>query len=411
MTASIILFYLLASLLIFLSYKSFRGGITYINFFKDEFSKPKSEFTPFASVIVPCRGLDDGLEKNLSTLFLQDYPDFEVIFVVDDAEDPSVEVIKEVSRKAAKGAKVVIAGKAIKSSQKVENLREAVLHVSGDSKVFIFMDSDARPNAEWLRNLVAPLEDENIGASTGYRWFIAEKPTFASELLSVWNASIASALGPNTESNFCWGGSMAIRRDVFESLGMRERWSGTLSDDFIVTRAMNEANLPIQFVPQALTASFGNCSFRELLEFTTRQMKITRVYAPKLFIMSFFGSGLFNAVMLWAFYTVIFSPTNTLFFGTATATIVLVSFFSIGKSWLRLKAVRIALPEHQTLLKLQFWTQNTLWILTPAVFFYNSIVAVVSGNILWRGTGYEMISANETRVIDGRKIISTGKKP
>ncbi|MEJ7847354.1 MAG: glycosyltransferase family 2 protein [Pyrinomonadaceae bacterium] len=394
------IFYILAALLVFFSYRSLRGGIAYFKFFKSELLKPQPNFTPFASVIVPCRGLDSDLEINLSMLFRQDYPNYEVIFVVDDADDPSLKVIAEVSRKAAKDAKIVIAGKAAKSSQKVENLREAIMHVSGESKVFVFMDTDARPNENWLRSLVAPLENKNIGASTGYRWFISEQPSFSSELLSAWNASIASALGPNTKSNFCWGGSMAIRRDVFERLNIGERWNGILSDDFTVTKAMNEANLPIHFVPQALTASFENCSFRKLLKFTTRQMKITRVYAPKLWIKSFIGSGLFNTVMLWAFFIAVFSPANTIFFWTSIATIMLVSFFSIGKSWLRLTAVRLALREHEKLLKGQFWTQNTLWILAPALFLFNSIAVLISRRIVWRGTGYEMISSNETRIIE-----------
>src|SRR5437870_1718912 len=110
---------------------------------------------------------------------------------------------------------------------------------------------------------------------------------------SVWNASIASALGPNTTSNFCWGGSMAIRRDVFDAVDMREKWLGTLSDDFAVTRAMNAAGLPIVFVPRALTASVEDCSLSKAVEFTNRQMKITRVYAMPLWLISFVGSGLF----------------------------------------------------------------------------------------------------------------------
>jgi cellulose synthase/poly-beta-1,6-N-acetylglucosamine synthase-like glycosyltransferase len=102
--------------------------------------------------------------------------------------------------------------------------------------------------------------------------------SFASELRSAWNASIASALGPNLKSNFCWGGSTAIRRDVFERIDMREKWRGTLSDDFAVTRAIKAAGLAIYFVPKALIASVESCTFKELFEFTNRQMKITRVY-------------------------------------------------------------------------------------------------------------------------------------
>ncbi len=401
----IYVFYILAAVLIYFSYRSFRGGIAYLNFFKSEFAKPKSNFNPFVSIIVPCRGLDDGLEMNLSGLFRQDHTDYEVIFVVDDTNDPGVEVIREISSRAAKKTKLVIAQKATKSSQKVENLREAVLHVSNESKVFVFVDSDARPNESWLRNLVAPLEDKNAGSSTGYRWYVSNNPSFFSEFRSVWNASIASALGPNTKSNFCWGGSMAIRRDVFEKLDMSAKWDGTLSDDFTVTQAMKEAGLPIYFVPQALTASIENCSFHGLFEFTTRQMKITRVYAPKLWLMSFFGSGLFNLVLIWAFFIVLFSRANGLPVYAALTVIVLVSFFSIGKAWLRLMAAKLALPEHDKYLKRQFLPQVTLWTLAPALFFYNSAAALISRKMTWRGIQYEMISPNEIKVIDSERTV------
>jgi hypothetical protein len=72
----------------------------------------------------------------------------------------------------------------------------------------------------------------------------------------------------------------------FQKLDMLERWRGTLSDDFALTRALRAAKLPIRFVPNCLTASMDNCSFAELLEFTTRQMKITRVYSAHLWKIS-----------------------------------------------------------------------------------------------------------------------------
>lgn len=408
----ILIFYILAALLIFLSYRSFRGGIDYLKYFKSELEKPPSGFLPFTSVIVPCRGVDEGMKENLLTLLNQDYPGYEVLFVVDDEHDPAVRVIEEVSRKDAEDAegaekedeqkplaKFMVAPKATDSSQKVENLREAVLRVDERSEVFAFADSDARPAKDWLRHLVAPLENETVGAATSYRWFISKAPTFASELRSAWNASIASALGPNTKTNFCWGGSMAIRRDVLERLDIREKWRGTLSDDFTVTRAMNEAGLAIQFVPKALTASIESCSFCELLEFTTRQMKITRVYAPKLWALSFFGSGLFNVVMISAFLIAVFSRQNTVAVWVAIATLTLVSLFSIGKSWLRLKAVRLVLTRYESALLRQRWTQHTFWLIAPALFFYNSFAAWISRKMTWRGIEYELVSANETKIL------------
>ncbi len=397
----IFVFYFFAIVLVYLSYKSFRGGINYLNFFKSEIAKSLSNFTPFVSIIAPCRGLDEDLEKNLNALFEQNFPCYEVIFVVDSETDESVEIIEKVSRRGAEyaEAKLVVSGKADNESQKVHNLREAVLHVAEESKIFVFVDSDVRPSENWLRNLIAPLQNENIGAATGYRWFISKHFSFASEMRSVWNASIASALGANLKSNFCWGGSMAMRRETFDKINMREKWRGTLSDDFAVTRAIKSADLQIYFVPQALTSSIENCSLRECLEFTTRQMKITRVYAQNLWIQSFIGAGLFNLVWIWGILNLIFYTANSFAFWFSLVALMSILIFSIGKSWLRLNSVKLILKNYEYELKKQFWTQNTFWIFSPALFFYNAFCALLSREILWRGIKYHLISSSETKLL------------
>ncbi len=407
----IFVFYFFAAILVWLSFKSFLGGIAYLKFFRKQLAQPRSDFTPFATIIVPCRGLDKGLEENLSAFLDQDYPQYEVIFVVDDKHDPAVAVIESMIERPGgvrtgsdsdwvpADTKLVIAPEATSSSQKVENLREAVLHASPESQIFVFADSDARPSKDWLRSLVAPLADENAGAATGYRWFIAKHPTFGSELRSAWNASITSALGPNIKSNFCWGGSMAMRRDTFERLGMREKWSGVLSDDFAVTRTVKAAGLPIIFVPQALTATVEDCTLRETVEFTTRQMKITRVYATPLWVVSLIGTTIFNAVLIAALLIVILSKTNDIAVWVSLATLILVTVFSTGKAWLRLNAVRLVLPQHDAALRRQFWTQNTLWLIAPSLFIYNSLAAWMSRRMTWRGITYELKSPTETVII------------
>lgn len=395
--SSMIIYYIFAILLIYFSFKSFRGGFEYLNFFRQELAKPRSEYTPFCSIIAPCKGLDHDLEKNMEALFQQDFPNYEIVFVTDSKEDESVKIIEKLinSRLSTLHSRLVISGKAENEAQKVHNLREAVLHVANESQIFVFVDSDARPNKDWLRNLIAPLQDEKIGCASGYRWFIGKSFSLATEMRVVWNASIASALGENIKNNFCWGGSMAIRRETFENIGMREKWRGVLSDDFAMTRAMNEANLAIYHVPQSLTASVENCTFSQMLEFTTRQMKITRVYGTKFWVMSFIGSGLFNLVMLTSFLLLIFSVA----FWFPLITILLVSIFSIGKSWLRLNAVKLVLKDYEGELNKQFWTQNTLWLFAPPLFFYNSVCALFSRRIIWRGIKYELKSPTETVII------------
>lgn len=395
----IVVYYILAALLIYMSHKSYRGGVQYLNYFRQSLAEPRSLYTPPATVFAPCKGCDPDLKSNLSAIFDQDYTEFEIVFVTESADDPAAAVIKQLISGNSRPAKLVIARRAADSSQKVENLREAVLHVSKLSQVFAFVDSDTRPANDWLRSLVAPLEQKSVGASTGYRWFLSDRRNFGSEMRSVWNASIASALGRDTRTNFCWGGSMAISRETFDRLEMRERWRGTLSDDFAVTRAVREAGLEIRFVPKALTASVGDCTLRETVEFTNRQMKITRTYSPNLWLLSFFGSGVFNAVMLASLLIVALSSRNDIHVLLAALTFLAVSAFSIGKSVLRLRAVGLVLGRDWPQVRKQWFTQNTLWSISPALFFVNCVAATVSRRLTWRGIRYELKSPTETVII------------
>ncbi len=392
----IFVYYFFAVIQTFFAYKSLRAGINYLNYFKKELAKPKSKYFPYASVIVPCRGIDEDLFMNLSAIATQEYPSFEVVFVVDDEGDPAISAIDELRGENRVKTKLTVAGKATESGQKVHNLRSAVLEVAKESEVFVFVDSDARPEANWLRNLVAPLENPNIKCSTGYRWFVQKRGGFATHLRSVWNASIASALGENSFSNFCWGGSTAIKRETFEELNIREKWKGTLSDDFALTNVLKEAGIPIHFVPNCLTATVEDCNFPELLEFTTRQMKITRVYSPTHFKVSIAGSILFTFTF-WSGVLLLFFVSGIHIWATLLFSL---TIFILGlvKAWLRLKAVKSVLTDYSKELEKQTLPQLLLWTVSPILFLYNNILAVFSRKIVWRGIEYKLESANKTFV-------------
>lgn len=401
----IYVFYFFAGVLVLLGWQSLRGGILYLAYFKQELAKPESNYTPFCSIIAPCRGLDENLRENLAALFRLDYPRYEIVFVVDDTSDKAVSVIESLigAFEDSIPAKIHVAGKADGESQKIHNLRQAVLKVADAAEAFVFVDSDARPNAKWLRHLIAPLVDETVGGATGYRWFIAQKSGFASDLRSVWNASIASALGADTRKNFCWGGSTAMRRDVFERLNVRENWRGVLSDDFAVTAMLRAADLPIRFVPQALTATVENCSFREFLEFSTRQMKITRVYAAHLWKAALIGSLIFSTVF-WIGVGLLFSAAGVHFWLTFS---LLTAIFILGalKSLVRLRAVKLVLPDYAAALNRQLPAHLTLWTITPLIYFYNCCAALWSRRIIWRGIEYELKSATETVILSTNKSL------
>jgi ceramide glucosyltransferase len=393
-----LVFYVLAALVVLQSLASLRGGVRYLRFFRRELEAPRALYMPFASVFVPCRGVDQGLRLNLLALFRQHYPAYELIFVSDRAEDPALEIARQVAQElegeTVARTRFVVAGKASDSGQKVHNLLAALKEADPSSEVFVFVDTDARPRADWLRALVAPLADEGSGAATGYRWFLPARGGLASQLRSVWNASIASALGPNVRGNFCWGGSTAVRAETFERLGMGERWRGTVSDDYALTRALQEARLPIRFVPACLTASVEDCTLRELFEFTTRQLKITRVYAPRLWAFVLASNLLFVAVFFGGLALAAFG------FVWPLVAVSVVFLLGLWKAFFRLRAVALVLEEHHGRLRRGLWAHLLLWPLTAALFLYNAAAAGLSRRIHWRGIGYELKSPTETEIIE-----------
>ena len=374
------LYYFLAALACWFGIQSLMNGRRFAAYVRRETSRALPEFRPFVSVIAPTRGFEPGFAENVRPLMQQDYPAYEVLFVFDDPQDPSLQLVKSLN------ARTVISGPAKNSGQKVHNLIAAVDEIDPRCEVIVFVDTDARPNTDWLRQLVAPLADETLGASTGYRWFVPERGGLASRLRSVWNASIASALGENREKNFCWGGSTAIRRATFERLNVVGHWTGTVSDDFTMTRVLKEAKLPIHFTPNCLVPSVGDCDFRELLEFTTRQIKITRVYAPHLWLPLMLGSGLFCIVFFGGFGLLIFDRR---------VAVVLTILFLLGaaKSFIRWRAI------NGSKLDRDLWAHVFLWPFASLLYFYNTIVAGFSRRIKWRGITYELKSTSEAVII------------
>ena len=384
-----VLYYFLAAISCWIGFKSLLGGFRFADYVRRETSRPLPDFQPFASVIAPGRGLEPGLADNLRTLLMQDYPRYEVLFVFDSADDPAIAIVEQLKTSTVT-TRIVIAGPAIASGQKVHNLRVATTQVDPESEVLVFVDTDARPGKNWLKQLVAPLVDEELGASSGYRWFIPEKGGLASRLRSVWNASITSALGRDATKNFCWGGSTAIRRTTFDHLAVNDRWRGTVSDDFTITSVLKEAKLPIHFTPNCLVASVGDCDFKELLEFTTRQIKITRVYARHLWLPLLLGSSLFTLTFFGGLVLIGVFPR------LSVALILLLIFaFGATKSFIRFRAVsRVLKTSNRDLL-----AHILLWPIASLLYLYNAIIAGFSQRITWRGITYELKSPREAVII------------
>jgi cellulose synthase/poly-beta-1,6-N-acetylglucosamine synthase-like glycosyltransferase len=365
----------------------------------------QTRYQPRAVVIVPCRGLELGFEENIQAILTQDYRDYEVIFVTESENDPAhgalARLLKQ-RRRLSPPTWMVVAGEARNRGQKVHNLLAAVdtLNSIGRVEALVFADSDMRPARDWLSELVAPLGDHRVGATTGYRWYLpsnegsALSQNFASSLLSVWNASALALLGEN--SRFAWGGSMAIRRENFDKIGIKELWQGALSDDYVLTSAVHEQGQRIKFAPQCLVASRSEATVKDLLEFTTRQMRITRVYSPRVWRLACVSHGLFNMTfwggLLWL---VISSMTGT---PNRSLALMLAGVYLLGAVTGVMRAVvaaRLLGPGHIK----KWWAYLSLGPVVSLIYLYNVIASARTTRIVWRDIAYDLISPNETVIL------------
>ncbi len=373
---------------------------------------------PKAVIIVPCKGLEHDFEENIRALFHQDYRDYDVIFVTESEEDPAYIVLSKLIKQCRRAAWMVVAGEANGRGQKVHNLCAAVEMLNAvdrRTEILVFADSDARPTRHWLTDLVAPLlgdkRDKRIGATTGYRWYLPVRRGLASQLVSIWNSSALSLL--SDRSKFAWGGGMAIRRDNFEKLGIKHRWKGAVSDDYALSTAIHEAGQHIKFVPQCLVGSHWEATIKEVLEFTTRQMRITRVYSPRVWRLAVITHSLFNIAfwggLLWLIAASINGESNH------HLAYVLAVIYGLGMitGMVRALVATRLLKTNRRHVKNQLWAYALLGPIVSLIFLYNIVAASRTTRILWRGIGYEMISPSETLIYQrpaGRGVAETASR-
>jgi hypothetical protein len=156
-------------------------------------------------------------------------------------------------------------------------------------------------------------------------------------------------------------------------------------------------------VPQCLTPSFERCTFSELLEFTTRQIKITRAYASHLWKSVFLGSVIFVITFFGGTAFVVMRAALGL--PVLAPLFLLLIIFAMGamKSHLRLRAVSLVIAEPKMSSAASTMAHMTLWPLASALYLYNAIAATLSRRITWRGIAYELKSPNETVIIDRQR--------
>jgi ceramide glucosyltransferase len=371
----------------------------------EPYTAPVSTPLPSVSVLAPCCGVDPAFEVYARALLSQDYPHYEILFLVESTADPAWAVLHRILAATPEAnASLLTVGAAEGCSQKIHNLRVGLAHVAAETTVLALVDSDAQVHAQWLRALVKPLDALTIGAASGFRWYVPWRGSLASSLRSAWNAATLGLM-VHPRFGFAWGGSSAIRRELFDKLGIGEMWSRGLSDDLLLTRAVRAAGLRIAFVAAGLVPTYEPCTWRQLLEWTNRQVTIGRIYAPR----SWGISLLVHLTKILLGLLVLLALTT----GQWLAGGFLMSYCllnGLGSMVVCRAAVR-CLAMSGFAVQQSPWVQALWGPMVTLLVLVNMAVSLTRRTITWRGLTYTMLSPQHTVVHRGRGAPAPSSHP
>ena len=392
------LFYLLAFLQVLLGVYLIGQGLQWLDYLRRRLRMDPGFYAPRVAVLCPCKGMEPGLERNLLSLTEFDRQNYEIFFILASGSDPARSMVERIAANSRVKAHVIIAGIPSNSGEKVNNLRVAVEQLPPEFEVLVFTDSDGRPGKSWLHRLVAPLGDVRIGATTTMRWLMPNRSNLPTALLAAWNAPVVTMLSEKGK-NLCWGGGTAIRRSIFEQSGVMNEWRNSVSDDYSLTRALERNNRSIVFLPECLTLSYVETDFRGLLEFTNRQILITRVYAHRVWAPAA-ATHLLYCVTLSLGLILILSDLfeQRPAFHIAALSVLPVLLAAIRNS-IRLTGVTEALPAERSQITGQAWIYVVLAVFVPFLYAVNFVNSLITRKIRWRSMAYELISAEQTRIV------------
>lgn len=255
------------------------------------------------SVLRPLHGLEEGLEENLRSLFRQDYPDYELLFEVDHADDPAAAVLERVRAEFPAGAPVrlIVGGEPPVVSGKAYALQCLVPEARAD--LLVTSESDVRVPADYLRILASEFQDPRVGVITcPYRGIAGQ---------SMW--SRLEALGLNTEflsgvlvarmvegMKFALGGTIAVRREVLEKIGGYACLRQFLAEDFVLGNRAAELGYGVLLSSCVIEHHMGNRPFAPNMRHRLRWARNTRCSRPQGYWGQLFTYPIPLALLLWA---------------------------------------------------------------------------------------------------------------
>src|SRR2546430_7105061 len=201
-----------------------------LRFFGRARARQLPNFTPAVSVLKPVLGLDFGSYENFASCCRQDYPDYEILFAVNDDGDPAVPMIRQIIAEfPERKIRLLVGAEQLGANRKVNKL--ARLAREAQNEVLVLTDGDVRVGPYFLHEVVAPLANCETGAVTCFYRGIAERNLgaeieavgassdfFAGVLMASWTEGITFALGASIATTKEWLGTIGGVQAIAETL-------------------------------------------------------------------------------------------------------------------------------------------------------------------------------------------------
>lgn len=238
---------------------------------------------PSVTILKPLHGAEPGLPDNLRSFLDQDHPGpVRLVCGVQSPADPAVAVV-EALRAAHPDRRIalVVDGRLHGTNRKVSNLVNMSAGIDGD--VVVLADSDIRVGRDYLRRLVAALDDPAVGAATCLYHGVPAAGTW----------SRLSGLGIDTHflpgvvmglalglARPCMGSTVALRRGTLERVGGFRSLADALADDYELGAAVRRLGLRVVVPPFTVGHVCPERSAAELWRQELRWQRTIRLIDP-----------------------------------------------------------------------------------------------------------------------------------
>ncbi len=230
-------------------------------------------FAPAASILKPVRGLDRDAYANFASFCKLDYPEYEILFAVEEADDPIVAVIEQLQRDFPERAIRLFTGVAQPgANHKVNNLCRLVHEARHE--LLVISDSDVRVERDYLREVVAPFADPEVGAVTAF-FRAVPGGTLAADLEAlvlatetVPNALVARKIEGRMQFLFGW--TMTTTKSHLAAIHGFEGMMNDHSDDFELGNRMAARGFRIELIDQPVLMMYPRSTMRDFFQHELR---------------------------------------------------------------------------------------------------------------------------------------------